>query len=212
MTLEKSAGWPRRYASPLQALLDQRRELLLAHPLATARQRRTVEDQLVPEKLLAAEQLIVRVLDTARAKILVGEIVHVLEDRKPAISESAAADVRPCRNRPRRTAPRESTVDRPAELRQRVIEVDDLVEAGPEKIVLPALSPLPGPHRITLRQADGETESRSSAPSNSKKSSPQTLPSSKCNNLPIHGNASKISASTDLHDDNPGPKGVLRQS
>ena len=36
-----------------KALLDQRRELLLAHPLAPARQRRAVEGQLVPEELLA---------------------------------------------------------------------------------------------------------------------------------------------------------------
>ena len=60
----------------------------------------------------------------------------------------------------------ETPVDRPAELRQRVIHVDDLVEPRPEKIVLPAVPPLPGPHRITLRQAGGETESRPIAPIN----------------------------------------------
>jgi hypothetical protein len=42
-----------------------------------------------------------------------------------------------------------------------VIRVDDLVESGLEEIPL-----LPGPHRITLRQADGETESRPNAPIN----------------------------------------------
>ena len=57
-------------------------------------------------------------------------------------------------------------VDRPAELRERVIHVDDLVEPRPEEIVLPAVPPLLGPHRITLRQADGETESRPNAPIN----------------------------------------------
>ena len=36
-----------------KALLDQRHELLLAHPLAPARQRRAVEGQLVLEELLA---------------------------------------------------------------------------------------------------------------------------------------------------------------
>ena len=66
-----------------QALLDQRDKALLAHPLAPARQRRAIEGQLMLEELLAAEQLIVRVLDPARAKILVAEIVHVLEDRQP---------------------------------------------------------------------------------------------------------------------------------
>src|ERR1700722_17542374 len=39
------------------ALLYQRDELLLAHPLAPARQRRAVERRLVLEELLAAEQL-----------------------------------------------------------------------------------------------------------------------------------------------------------
>ena len=40
-----------------QALLYQRDELLLAHPLAPARQRRAVERRLVLEELLAAERL-----------------------------------------------------------------------------------------------------------------------------------------------------------
>src|SRR5208282_458753 len=57
-------------------------------------------------------------------------------------------------------------VDRPAELGQRVVRVDDLVEPRPEQIVLPAVPPLLGPHRITLRQADGETESRPNDPIN----------------------------------------------
>ena len=66
-----------------QALLDQRRKPLLPHPLAPAGQRRAVEGQLVPEELLAAEQLVIGVLNPARTKILVGEIVHGLEDREP---------------------------------------------------------------------------------------------------------------------------------
>ena len=57
-------------------------------------------------------------------------------------------------------------VDRPAELGERVIRVDDLVEPRLEEIVLPAVPPLLGPHRITLRQADGETESRPNGPIN----------------------------------------------
>jgi hypothetical protein len=47
-----------------------------------------------------------------------------------------------------------------------VIHVDDLIEPGPEKIVLTAVPPLLGPHRITLRQADGETESQPNSPIN----------------------------------------------
>jgi hypothetical protein len=150
-----------------QALLDQRRKPLLPHPLAPAGQRRAVEGQLVPEELLAAEQLVIGVLNPARTKILVGEIVHVLEDREP-------------RHQPRRQRRmaglvridhaeplfEEAPIDRPAELGERVIHVDDLVEPRPEEIILPAVSPLLGPHRITLRQADGETESRSNDPIN----------------------------------------------
>jgi hypothetical protein len=67
-------------------------------------------------------------------------------------------------------------VDRPAKLRQRVIEVDDLVEPGPEEIVLPAVPPLLGPHRITLRQADEETESRPNQRINLQESKPTDAP------------------------------------
>ena len=166
--MEKSAGLaaPVRVATARLSWISAD-ELLLAHPLAPARQRRAVEGQLVPEELLAAEELIIGVLDPARAQILVGEIVHVLEDRQP-------------RHQPRRQRRvsglvgidraepllEKAPVDRPTKLRQRVIQVDDLVEPRPEKIVLPAVPPLPGPHRITLRQADGETESRPNAPIN----------------------------------------------
>jgi hypothetical protein len=150
-----------------QAFLDQRRQALLPHPLAPARQRRAVEGQLVLEELLAAEQLVIGILDPARAQILVGEIMHVLEDREPRhqprwqrrMSDLVGID---------RAEPllEEAPVDRPTELRQRVVHVDDLVEPRLEEIILPAVPPLLGPHRITLRQADGETESRANAPIN----------------------------------------------
>jgi hypothetical protein len=150
-----------------EALLDQRRQPFLTHPLAPARQRRAVEGQFVPEELFAAEELIIRILDPARAQILIGEIVHGLEDRKPShqarrqrrLSSLVGID---------RAEPllEKAPVDRPAELGEWVIRVDDLVEPGPEEIVLPAVPPLPGPHRITLRQADAETESRPNAPIN----------------------------------------------
>jgi hypothetical protein len=159
--LEKSAG----LAAPVRVATDR----LIPHPLTPARQRRAVEGQLVLEKLLAAEELVVGVLDPSGAQILVGEIVRVLEDRKP-------------RHQPRRQRrmPRlvridraepfleKAPVNRPTELRQRVIPGDDLVEPRPEEIVLSAVATLLGPHRITLRQADGETESRQNAPINLK--------------------------------------------
>jgi hypothetical protein len=121
-----------------QALLDQRDKLLLAHALTPARQRRPVERKRVAEELLAAEQLIVRVLEKARAKLFIGQIVRVLEDRQarhePRRQRRLARLVRIDRAEPRLE---KAPVDRPAELRQRVIEVDDLVEPGPEEIVLP---------------------------------------------------------------------------
>ena len=52
----------------------------------------------------------------------------------------------------------EAPVDRPTELHQRVVQVDDLVEPRLEEIILPAVPPLLGPHRITLRHPDGATE------------------------------------------------------
>ncbi len=38
-------------------------------------------------------------------------------------------------------------VDRPRELGERMIDIDDLVEPGLEKIVLPGLTPLSRPHQ-----------------------------------------------------------------
>ena len=93
--------------------------------------------------------------------------MHVLENREPRhqprwqrrMSDLVGID---------RAEPllEEAPVDRPTELHQRVVQVDNLVEPRLEEIILPAVPPLLGPHRITLRQADGETESRPNAPIN----------------------------------------------
>jgi len=148
----------------VQALLDQRDKLLLAHPLAPARQRRPIERGFVDEELLAAKKLKVRVLDPARAEILVGEIVCVLEDRK--------ARHQPCGQRRMarlvgidRPEPllQKSPVDRRGELRQRMTQVDDLVEPGLEKIALPAVPTLLRPHRESLRRLSSDRESRLAA-------------------------------------------------
>jgi hypothetical protein len=66
-----------------QALLQQCNELLFPHALAPARQRGAVEHQPVLEELLAAEVLIIPVLNPVLAQRLVGEVLHVLEDGKP---------------------------------------------------------------------------------------------------------------------------------
>jgi len=65
-----------------QAFLKQGRKALLAEPLTPARQRRAVESEFVPEHLLAAKILEVRVLDPARAERFVAQRVHVLEDEQ----------------------------------------------------------------------------------------------------------------------------------
>ena len=68
----------------------------------------------------------------------------------------------------------EPPVDDLAELRQRMSDVDDLVEPRPEEIVLPAVPPLFRPHRINLRQPDGEKRITTSAPINLQEIKPQT--------------------------------------
>ena len=171
-------GWLGRAGArgDIQALLEQGGELLLAHALAPARHRRAVEHQRVLKELLAAEQLIIGVLDPALAQNFVGEIVHMLEDRQPCHLK-ANGSIRPEPRRQGRMAGpvridraepllQKAPVDRPRQLRQRMVEIDDLVEPRLEQIVLPAIAPLPWPHRITLHRADGGTESRPKPPFN----------------------------------------------
>jgi len=116
-----------------KALLQQGGELLLAQPLAPARQRGAVERQFVPEHRLAAEELEIRVLHPARAQHLVGQIVHVLEDQEPG-------------DQPRRqwrlpgpgpvhrakTCPNKLPIELSGQPHQRVPEVDDGIQRRPE--------------------------------------------------------------------------------
>ena len=64
----------------VQALLQQRLQLLFPHVLAPTGQRGAIEWQPVAEKRLTAQQLIIRVLQLAFAPRLIGEAVHVLDD------------------------------------------------------------------------------------------------------------------------------------
>ena len=66
-----------------QALLDQRHDLLFAQALAPAGQRGAIEGELVAEALLAAEILVIGILEPTRAQRLVREVVHVLQDEEP---------------------------------------------------------------------------------------------------------------------------------
>ena len=72
ITRVKSDG----FAAPVRVAASRLGELVLAHALPPARQRRTLERQRVAEELFAAEQLIIGFLAAALAQHLVGEVVH----------------------------------------------------------------------------------------------------------------------------------------
>jgi len=63
-----------------KALLQQRGELFLTQSLTPARQRRAIKRKRVPEHHFPAEVLVIRVFHPAIAQLLIGEVVHVLEN------------------------------------------------------------------------------------------------------------------------------------
>jgi len=69
-----------------QALLDQRRQLFFAQALTPMRQRRAVERQAVAEAELAAEKLIIGVLQPARTQRLVRQVCMCFGMNSPATS------------------------------------------------------------------------------------------------------------------------------
>jgi hypothetical protein len=91
----------------------------------------------------------------------------MLEDRqtrhKPRRQGRMARSVRIDRAEP---LLQKAPIDRKRQLRQRMLQIDDLIEPRPEQIVLAAIAPLPWPHRITLHRADGGRESRPKPPFN----------------------------------------------
>ena len=130
-----------------QALLHQRRQTLLAHALAPAGHRRTVQRKPVAEKLLATEVLVIGVLKPASANLVVGKVVGVLENMQP-------------RHQPRRQRRLTRTVriNRAQLLRQklpvdpvrqnhlRVAHVENLIQAGAEHVLLARLLASPRLH------------------------------------------------------------------
>ena len=116
-----------------EAFLEQRHQLRLAEPLPPARQGRAVERQLVAEAQLATEVLIIRVLEPARAQRLVREVVHVLQDEEPGDQPCRQTRMTRSRRAHRGKALIEKApIDRPRQPRQRMPEVDDLVERRPQ--------------------------------------------------------------------------------
>src|ERR1700680_3273965 len=123
----------------------------------------------VLEKFLAAEVLVIRVLDPQFTHDLVAEVIGVLENGEP-------------RHQPRRQRRlawaiavngteflfQKSPVDRPRQLHQRVVHVDDLIEPRTKQILPAALPSLPWPHRnpplITLSSRESRLQIRGNPP------------------------------------------------
>ncbi len=124
-----------------QALLDQCHELFLAQALTPARYRGAVEGQLVAEAQLAAEVLVVRVLDPARAQHLVREVVHVLQDEEAGHQSRRQARLARTGLADRAEASIEKApVDLARQPHQRVAQVNDLIERRSEQILLAVVS------------------------------------------------------------------------
>ena len=135
-----------------KALLQERVRLLLAHALTPARQRRALERKLVAKELLAAEELIVRIIQPALAQDFIGEIVRVLQDRQARHEPCGKRRLtRPVRINGAEALLQKIPVDRARKFHERAIHSDDLVEPCLEQIILPAVPPLHRSHRITLR-------------------------------------------------------------
>ena len=95
---------------------------------------RALVREVVLEKLLAGEVLEIRVIDPALAHPFVGQAVDVLEQQQP--DDEAGLDPRPAivAVKRRDLAIDPVPVDLAGELYQLVLQVDDLVEPGPEQI------------------------------------------------------------------------------
>jgi hypothetical protein len=115
-----------------QALLDQRHQRLLAEPLAPMRQGRAVERQPVAEAQLTAKELVIRVLQPARAQHFVRQIVHVLQDKQPRHQTGRQAGLA----RTRRADAGKALIEKPPidltrQPHQRMAQIDDLLQCRP---------------------------------------------------------------------------------
>jgi len=86
---------------------------------------------------LAAEELIIRVLQPARAQHLVRQIVHVLQDEQPGHQPGRQRRLsRPGRAYAGKPAVEKAPVDLTRQPHQRMAEVDDLLQRRPQQILL----------------------------------------------------------------------------
>jgi len=114
--------------------LGQQQLQFAAQPLAPMAQVRALVRELMLEELLAGEILEIRVMDPALAHALVGEPVGVLEQQQT--DREAGLDPGPALVAVERCdlAVDPRPVDLVCELHQLVLQVDDLLEPGPEQI------------------------------------------------------------------------------
>jgi len=104
------------------------------------------------EEFFAAEQLVVGVLQPPLAQHVVGQIVHVFEDGEPRHqSRRQWWAARPIRVNGPQPLLQELPIDAAGQLRQRMREIDDLIEPRPEKVLLAALVSLRRSHRCSSR-------------------------------------------------------------
>src|SRR5450432_524008 len=99
------------------------------------------------EKLLAAEVLVIGVLDPALAQRLIRQVIGVLEDGQPGHQSGRqrrmAGIIRV--DLPEATF-QEAPIHRPRQRDQWMLQVDDLIEPGAKQILFTRLSSFPWPH------------------------------------------------------------------
>jgi hypothetical protein len=134
-----------------QALLQQADQLLFAQALAPMGQRRAVERQFVTEAQFAAEELVIRVLQPARAQRLVRQIVHVLQDQQPGYQPGRQWRLSGARRaHPGKPRVEKLPIDRARQPHQRMTQIDDRFQRRPQQILLTIVPWLR--HRVPQRK------------------------------------------------------------
>jgi len=137
------------------------------------RHRGAVERQFVTEAQFPAEELVIRVLQPARAQHFVRQIVHVLQDQQPRHQSGRQSRLSLARRAYAGKAPVEKTpIDLPRQPHQRVAEVDDLLQRRPQQILLPVVPRL----RHRAPNADDIRPTESQIAENRNPKSPENRP------------------------------------
>jgi hypothetical protein len=101
------------------------------------RQRRALERQSVTETQFAAEELIIRVLQPARAQNLVRQVVHVLQDEQPRYQPRRQRRLPHTRRADAgKPAVEKPPIDLARQPYQRMAVIDDRFQRRPQQILL----------------------------------------------------------------------------